>query len=141
MTSEPEEAIISDAVAEFAEYADAPKLPPILQRLTPMIISRYLDAPKTQPQIGATLQVVDTHKGEVKTIFFPGDVWFGIATLIRQTPDHLRSGVAEFLKVLHMQLDSTDATYFLMVELIEEVEHDPYGEWPEIPPNTFDANW
>jgi hypothetical protein len=54
----------------------------------------------------------------VKTIFFPADVWLGVATIIRQTPNHLRPSVAEFFRVLHSDIGSADPMYDFMDELI-----------------------
>jgi hypothetical protein len=130
-------------VAEAAEPAAAQlENRPIMSRLVPVTIYSDIDggADKTQPRLGATLEVFD-YKHEAHTIWLPASVWQGMATLVRQIPNHLRPDVAEFLMVLHGSFGMTEPLGVLLNELITEVENDPYGEMPQIRPDAFDMAW
>ena len=122
-----------------------PEKRPLLSRLAPSIINGDIDARQTQPQIGASVTVSVYggvgHNDEPKTAWLPAAAWEGVATLIRQTPNHCRPAVALFLTILHMDMAANDPLYGVLGEVISEVERDPYGEMPADDHKSFDFHW
>src|ERR1700730_5600447 len=85
-----------------------PELRPLLNRLAPSILNGDIDARQTQPQFGASV-TVSVYGGvgrpnDPRTVWLPAAAWEGIATLIRQTPNHCRPAVALFLTILEMNM-------------------------------------
>jgi hypothetical protein len=131
----------SDPYAELLKSsAEQPETRPLLDRLVPSILNGDIDARQTQPQFGASVTVA-VWRNELKTVWLPAPAWEGIATLIRQTPEHCRPAVALFLTILHMDMAANDPLYGVLGEVISEIEHDPYGEMPASDSKAFDFHW
>jgi len=111
----------------------------------PSILNGDIDARQTQPQFGGCVTVHvyggPEHPKDPKTVWLPAAAWEGVATLIRQTPNHCRASVALFLTILHMDLAGDDPLYGLLGELIAEIQNDPYGESPAEGHTAFDFHW
>src|ERR1700687_1949755 len=117
-----------------------PETRPLLNRLVPSILNGDIDARQTQPQFGASVTVA-VYRDGLKTVWLPAAAWEGVATLIRQTPDHCRPAVALFLTILHTDMAADDPLYGVLGELIGEVARDPYGDMPTADPKLFDLHW
>jgi hypothetical protein len=120
--------------------APQPETRPLLDRLVPSILNGDIGAHQTQPQFGASVTVT-VYPSLPKTAWLPAAAWEGVATLIRQTPDHCRPAVALFLTILHMDMAADDPLYGVLGEVISEVERDPYGEMPASDSKSFDFHW
>jgi hypothetical protein len=118
---------------------------PLLNRLVPSILNGDIDARQTQPQFGASVTVtvyggVGRNK-DPRTVWLPAAAWEGVATLIRQTPNHCRSAVGMFLTILEMNMAGDDPLQGVLKEVITEIESDPYGEMPADDHQSFDFHW
>src|SRR6266511_157726 len=94
------ETITASAEQSAQQQAETPTpRMPLLLRLEPSIRFQDADAVAPQPVLGASTVLVDPMwpQGGSSSVWFPARVWDGIATIIRQTPDHLRPSVVEFL--------------------------------------------
>jgi hypothetical protein len=130
-----------DPFAELLKSSAAlPETRPLLHRLVPSVVVSNIDAEQTQPRIGASVTLRGI-RGEPLTLWLSAAGWEGVATLIRQTPTQCRSGVVEFLEVLHSSLDIGEPLARLLAELIGEVDHDPYGTMPEDDRKSFEFQW
>lgn len=140
---------LADAVAEHAEYADAPppllNSAPLLMRLEHGLRFVNDDLETLQPRLGAAAVVGDSYSGRnshgTKSIWLSAAAWEGIATIIRQTPKWHRHSVATFLEVLHSSLPHDDGIGGLLAEVIDEVENDPYAEMTEADVKDYDLVW
>ena len=114
---------------------------PLLLRLEHGVHFTHDDQEKLQPRVGAEV-VVRRHPGaEVQRVWLSAAAWEGVGTLVRQTPDHSREGVATLLEVLHSAIPASDAIYALLGEIIEEVRNDPYGHVAEPDRSAYAFHW